>query len=174
MKITDFEFTPGAHFQKGAHRNPKEVGERLELLRSSKNGELTAEDVLADARNPNSPLHSFFEWDDSAAAHEHRLSQARHLIRTVVAVYKENPNGAETRTRAYVHIRQAETPHYRETSEALSVPDTRHEVINSALRELNLFKARYQDLVEFAEVIQAAQNVQARLSRKRPRAVKAA
>lgn len=49
----------------------------------TKAGELTPEAVEAKARNPRSPLHGYFEWDDTRAAHLYRLEQARQLIRTV-------------------------------------------------------------------------------------------
>ena len=41
---------------------------------------LHAEDVVAAARDPLSPLHSKFQWDDSKAAHRYRLWQARQII----------------------------------------------------------------------------------------------
>ena len=46
-------------------------------------GRLTAGNVVEKARDEASPLHSHFEWDDSAAAEEHRKEQARRLIRSV-------------------------------------------------------------------------------------------
>ena len=61
MKIAGFEFAEGARFQKGAIQNATLVGQHIELLRQQQKGELTPEDVLSDARNHNSPLHSFFE-----------------------------------------------------------------------------------------------------------------
>lgn len=39
--------------------------------------------VVDKARSPDSPLYSFFEWDDTKAAAQHRLLQARQLIRRV-------------------------------------------------------------------------------------------
>lgn len=48
-----------------------------------RSGKLTAHDVVRAARNPESPLHSCFEWDDSKAAEQWRLEQARSLIRSV-------------------------------------------------------------------------------------------
>ncbi|MEE8568074.1 MAG: hypothetical protein V3S81_05645 [Anaerolineales bacterium] len=44
---------------------------------------LTASAVVEDARDPKSPLHSFFEWDDKKAAHQYRINQARDIIRNV-------------------------------------------------------------------------------------------
>ena len=44
---------------------------------------LTPETVVEAARNPRSPLHSQFEWDDGAAGESYRLQQARALIKRV-------------------------------------------------------------------------------------------
>jgi len=54
---------------------------RLEELAAG--GILTPEAVVEDARDPDSPLHGEFNWDDASAAHQHRLDQARALIRSV-------------------------------------------------------------------------------------------
>lgn len=47
------------------------------------NGRLIPEDVVEAARDPESPLHKHFTWDDSEAASKQRLHEARTLIRTV-------------------------------------------------------------------------------------------
>ncbi|TQI72897.1 hypothetical protein FHT98_0617 [Bosea sp. AK1] len=151
MKIAGFEFAEGARFQKGAIQNATLVGQHMELLRQQQKGELTPEDVLSDARNHNSPLHSFFEWDDSAAAHQHRLNQARGLIRAVVAVYVREDQPA-VRARAYVHIPEGETSHYRESGHAMSMAKTRKLVLQRAWRELQAWRERYRDLKEFSEL----------------------
>jgi hypothetical protein len=57
------------------------VRERLASL--EKNGRITPEDVIEDAKNPDSPLHSQFEWDQGKAAHAHWVETARKLIRGV-------------------------------------------------------------------------------------------
>lgn len=44
---------------------------------------LTPEIVVEEAAPAVSPLHSFFEWDDSEAARRFRLQQAAGLIRSV-------------------------------------------------------------------------------------------
>src|SRR5690606_12888800 len=119
MKIAGFEFAEGARFQAGEHPDANTVGQHLELLRGQSKGELTPEDIRDDARPDRSPLHSFCEWDDSAAAHQHRLQQARGLIRSVVAIYTREDAPA-VKQRAYVHIPEGETSHYREASHAMS------------------------------------------------------
>jgi hypothetical protein len=46
-------------------------------------GELTPLRVVQEAADDRSPLHQCFEWDDSKAGHEHRIDQARRIIRSV-------------------------------------------------------------------------------------------
>jgi hypothetical protein len=152
MRIAGFEFAEGARFQPGAVKDAKLVGEHIEMLRKKCKGELTPEDILADAKHDNSPLHSFFEWDDSAAAQQHRLQQARGLIRAVVAVYVQEDKPA-VRQRAYVHIAERSAPHYREATHAMSQTKTREMVLKTALSELQAWKRKYKDLKEFAALI---------------------
>lgn len=165
MKILGFEFAKGARFQAGANADPDAVGIHLEFLRAQSKGELTPEDVLNDAKNDNSPLHSYFEWDDGKAAHQHRLRQARGLIRAVVAVYVEDGKPA-VRQRAYVHIPNSETPHYRETTHAMSQQDTRELVLKRAWSELQAWRSKYADLKEFAELVHTINKVKKRLPEK--------
>ncbi len=54
---------------------------RLMLLERS--GRLTPEEVLADARRRDSPLHRLIEWDRAKAALAYQLGQARAVIRSV-------------------------------------------------------------------------------------------
>jgi hypothetical protein len=165
MRISGFEFSEGARFQPGAVQNADAVGQHLELLRKQCKGELTPQDVVNDARGHNSPLHSFFEWDDSAAAEAHRLGQARGLIRAVVAVYVSDDKPA-IRQKAYVHIAEPQTPHYRELSHAMSQKRTRELVLQRAWRELQAWKNRYRDLKEFSALIDVIEEVEHKLPRK--------
>ena len=167
MRIAGFEFSEGSRFQPGAVKDAKAVGEHLELLRQQCKGELTPEDVLSDAKHDNSPLHSFFEWNDGEAAHQHRLSQARGLIRSVVAIYVSDENDKEprpaVRAKAYVHIPEPSAPHYREAGHAMSQKKTRQLVLQRAWRELQAWKQRYSDLKEFSDLFEVIDEVQKHL-----------
>jgi len=161
MRIAGFEFSEGARFQPGAMKDAKAVGAHLELLREQCKGELTPEDVLADAKHDNSPLHSYFEWNDGDAAHQYRLSQARGLIRSVVAIYvDEEKQKPAVRAKAYVHIPEPSSPHYREAGHAMSQTKTRQLVLQRAWRELQAWKARYKDLKEFSDLFEVIDEVQ--------------
>lgn len=164
MKIAGFEFAEGARFQAGEHPDANVVGRHIEMLREKFKGELTPEDILDDAKHDNSPLHSFFEWDDTAAAHQHRLQQARGLIRAVVAIYVREDRPA-VKHRAYVHIPEGETSHYREASHAMSVKATREAVLKRALAELIGWQKRYHDLHEFADFFEQVEQLQIRFNK---------
>src|SRR4051812_6293981 len=59
------------------------VKQTLLALADKNGGLLQPEEVVESARDRGSPLHAVFEWNNAKAAHEHRLSTARSLIRMV-------------------------------------------------------------------------------------------
>mgnify|MGYP001221532398 CR=1 FL=1 len=78
-------------------------------------GPLTADRVIAAAKDPKSPLHAWFTWDVKAAAMAYWREQARELIRSVevtvlieerpveVSYFVRDPR-LETATQGYVGI----------------------------------------------------------------------
>lgn len=46
-----------------------------------RDGQLTASGILKEAKKKTSPLHSLFEWDNTLAAKQYRLAQARSVIK---------------------------------------------------------------------------------------------
>lgn len=67
------------------------VAEKLAELASANGGRLTPNLVLEEAEDPDSVLHSLFEWDDTLAARQHRIFQARQIITSVrVVITTEN------------------------------------------------------------------------------------
>ena len=68
--------------------NNPDVVARLKALQDA-SGIITPDAVVADAEDEASPLHSYFEWDDSVAGMKYRIEQARTLIRSVRVVLVE-------------------------------------------------------------------------------------
>lgn len=62
-----------------------------EIERLSAEGKSSAPSIVYEAEDNESPLHSYFEWDNSAAGRKYREYQARTLVRsiTVTVVNKE-------------------------------------------------------------------------------------
>lgn len=61
---------------------------RLAFIAGQAGGALTPEAVVEDAKDPDSPLHGYFEWDIEKAAHKHWIETARAIIRSVEVVVK--------------------------------------------------------------------------------------
>lgn len=163
MKRTEFKFADGSRFQPGAIKDADLVGKRIDAIGRKNKGEILPEHVVDDARSTRSPLHSFFEWDDGVAAEEHRLAQARKLIRSVVAVYI-SADTEPVKMRSYVNISDGGTSSYREIVSAMSNKKTREIVIKKALSELKSWREKYHDLKEFAEVFVATDNVEMKIA----------
>lgn len=159
----------------------QQYGERLEILFASHNRELTAEDVLKDARKPESVMHDFFNWDDESAAEQYRLSQAKYLLRSIHVVIKREDNPDEeliTRAIHHVHITEEEPQSvdgeeapkeetrrvYVHINRILSEVDLRDQIIQEAMRQIVAWRARYKQYEELAEVHKAIAVVQEKLA----------
>jgi hypothetical protein len=134
------------------HRVPAAtVGEIISQIEQEK-GSCHPGDLVDVARPEDSPIHELFIWDDELAAEQHRVNQARGIIRSLRVVVIE----AEERREqvAFVSVSRAEAPHagYASVTRAMSVETTRNVVIQQALRQLHGIRARYRHLDELAEV----------------------
>ena len=65
-------------------------------------GALTPDLVVAEASDPEHPLHHRFEWDNTQAAERWRLHQASALIRSVNVVIERSADAPPIRVRAFV------------------------------------------------------------------------
>lgn len=54
-----------------------------------KHGKITASMLVQAAKSKDSPAHDAFEWNNTKAANEYRLWQARQFIKKVTIIYKE-------------------------------------------------------------------------------------
>lgn len=119
-------------------------------------GELTPANTVEAARDPDSPLHAFFEWDGRKAAQEYRLEQARGLIRAVIYTPAE---GDGLDTRIYVHVLDQDEgrtrPKYEFLEDALQNPAYRAQILAQAKREARAFREKYAVLKELAKIFVA-------------------
>lgn len=144
----------------------KVVANELQAI-ERENGILEPEAVVKSAKAKNSPLHKFFTWDDTVAAQEYRLEQARGLIRAVIVEVKvENKS---YNVRAYYNITDETEPRsYRAVSEITANQAHLDRVVERAWAELEAWQARYDNLVGLQV---AVEHVRAALE-KRPKKVK--
>lgn len=128
---------------------------RSELLRiREERGKLTAAAVLADARDPESPLHDRFTWADDEAAEHWRLHEARTLIRLVKIVYRA-PSGEARKVREFHSIDRPELGErsYEPVDTILADPLQTKILMRQMEREWRSLKDRYERFAEFRELV---------------------
>lgn len=133
------------------------VGKELEEI-EKKHGAVTANLLLDRARSQKSKLHSLFEWDDTVAAEQYRLHQARQII-TAVAIVTEETKEPLT-IRAFSNVGEKNKGSFITTAKALNDEETRSIVLKHALDELVAFKSKYAGLTELAEIFDGINRLQ--------------
>ncbi len=84
-----FKFKDGCKTHSGLTADV--VGSELERIREENSGQLRPPDVVAAAKPKDSLLHGeIYKHGDREAAHQHRLWLARHLVKSVTVIYKDN------------------------------------------------------------------------------------
>lgn len=115
-------------------------------------GAITPKNIVDYARDPKSPLHRFFEWDDSVAAEKYRLMQAGRLTRTLL-VFEVKKDGAKVPTRVYVSHEKKGVRQYDELPEVLSDPISAQQFLDDMKRELDRVVRRFETYVFCAKSI---------------------
>ena len=153
-----YQWREGARFR----ADPNAVGAELEELSGKgPEGQLTPDALVDAARRSNGPLHSLFEWDDAAAAQQHRLEQARGIIASLVITVKMTPKAEPTTMRAFVNVVKNGQQGYRTLDSAMAETELREQVVQRAWNELLSWRQRYAEYRELATAI-AAVNVAVR------------
>lgn len=127
------------------------IKQELEALAEANNGLLKPETVVDFARNPETALHSRFEWDDTEAAKRYRIWQARQIIKVTVDVL---PNENETVYQVFVSLKddRRNGGGYRPLVEVMSDDQMRRQLLAQAHNDFKLWQKKYQQLKELAPV----------------------
>lgn len=138
-----YQFAEG-HRLAVKNANAQEVGEALEQLTANEQN-FGPHLLVETARPKSSPLHKYFEWDDTEAAAQYRIEQARYLIRTVIVVRDEEPESP--RIRAFVAVAEdAGRGRYVPMGRALSTPSYREKLMADAESDLARYQNKYSVL----------------------------
>lgn len=158
--MTVFQFKKGSFLTGDAQA----VGDKLTEIKE-RDGAITPDAVVQEAKPKKSVLHGYFEWDDSKAANEFRLNQARHLTRNIIAVSYKEGEPAES-YRAFTHISRAvtESPGYYSTIDTMRDDERRvyvlskiRDLLQSTYRKLQEYRS-YEELSEVLEAIESFDN----------------
>lgn len=133
----------------------RRYGERIAKLMEG-TGYTTPRIVVNDARDPKSPLHDYFEWDQKVAAEKWRIEQAGYLLRHISIEVLGND---KQEIRGFYSVTPSSDMHasepkvYVSLNTILTDKDKRDEVIAYALRELNGWMQRYNQYKEMKHLI---------------------
>lgn len=139
------------------------VKQELELIRKRHRGILRPADVVEFAANEKTALHNKFTWDDTAAAHQHRLWEARQIIR--VTIVQDDALG-DTPMRPYISLladRKKPRGGYRAIVDVIKDDKKSQAMLIEAEKEYRAFERKYRRLATLVpEIIELGNALRAR------------
>lgn len=127
------------------------AGKVMEQI-EERDGEVTKESLLEEARDENSPIHNCFEWNDGIAAERWRLDQARHMIQDLQVEVVQIDEAEKAPAFVNVSVRGAGGGRYKTTAIAMVNEDERRQVLQNAIKDLEALQKRHATLVELSAV----------------------
>lgn len=113
--------------------------------------EFTPEEIVEAAEDETKELHKCFEWDDTKAANNYRLYQARVLTSQIVfkrEVVEDAPSPVPVR----VFNKTDRSGGYKIPERTFKVQSEYESLLQRAYAELRAFKLKYQALSELSEI----------------------
>jgi len=130
----------------------------------NKYGAVTPERLLAAAESQTSPLHRYFEWNDSVAARQYRLEQARAMpmaskMVAVLAAEAREPLAAFPEVRRLLPSAKGQGK-FKMRKEVLTEVDSRRETIE---RKLGVLRGWCREAIDIVELQGMREAILARL-----------
>lgn len=138
------------------------VKKELDKLAARHNGLLKADDIVKFAKNPRTACHDWFTWDDTEAAQQHRLNEARGLIRVHVRYEELDTPEHRILVREFVSLSSDRTHGggYRHLEDVLTNSDLAAELLTDALRDFERFRVKYEQLSQLQGVFKAFDKIE--------------
>ena len=119
--------------------------ERIESLY----GSLTPQNILDASRPKNALFHTLFQWDDTVAAEQYRLQQARTILNNIEVTVVSD--GQPKQIAVYEVIKQPNTTQIYKSINSMDIDDIDFIKIRT-LKELNILKDKLSIYKEFSKV----------------------
>jgi hypothetical protein len=135
-----------------------------EIITLDESGELTAETLLERAKDKDSILHDFFEWNDSEAGIKYRLHQARILINEIKIVVEDKViSGFEN---VSIVLEEGETKRvYKPVFQIMSNEEQRMQIIQRAIAHQEYWAEQYKQYSELAPIVAVIKKTKASLNK---------
>jgi hypothetical protein len=126
--------------------DPSKAAEELQRLQNVY-GIITPEIIVNESENPKAVLHPIFEWDDSKAAFNYRLQQARILLNNIQMTVITDGEPKE--------ISVYEVTSFKDGYKSIDTftPDDIEYVRNSIAKDLNSMRSKLKLYKEFDKVL---------------------
>jgi len=108
-----------------------------------KKGIVKPEDLIGEAESKNSSIHHLFEWNESEAARQYRINQARNIINHIeievcsISPSNEKVNLVIQSQRAFHNIVNGEERGYVSTINIVRNEDLAKQVLQRLIRQLD-------------------------------------
>jgi hypothetical protein len=149
----------------------QEAGDELERIRDENGGQLRPEGVVEAARDPGSPLHDCFEWDDTRAGEKFRRIQASALIRSirVLVVQEDADTGEQVKepVRYFLNVipEASDSRAYLPRTVVASTPSLFNQALNDCISYLRAAESRLAELRAMRKELNGIKQIRLRLER---------
>lgn len=130
------------------------IKRELNLIARKHNGLLRPVDVVEYASDPKTALHGCFTWDNTEAAQQYRLWQARQIIRVRVQVIPQSPEPVKV----WVSLKDdrcREGGGYRGLVPVMTDETRKDQLVTEALADLRVWRRKYDTIKELAGLFEA-------------------
>lgn len=139
-------------------------GNRVDDIQSKLGRAPKAREVLEDARDPSSPIHELFNWDDSDAAEKYRAFQASVLLSALTVKIEIVKNGKRDEVDMPVRIvlnrgERGTGGEHEHISDIIADPVRRARMVEMAADDFLSLERKYNNLKEFQNVFKALEEV---------------
>lgn len=107
-------------------------------------GSITPAHIVDFARSTKSPLHRFFEWDNTKAAERYRLDQARGMVQRVRLRMVVQGRRTAVPVRVYTSVTKRGVRQYAPTEEVIADRVTAEQVLEEMREDLQQMIARFK------------------------------
>lgn len=112
----------------------------------------TTSEIVEMARNKNSSMHQYFEWNNKTASEEYRKIQAQRLVKNFVLVRHEPEKKPEKTMFRLVEATSERSNTYAPIQFFLQNRDEYQDLLHRAMIELEGIRKRYSNIVELEGV----------------------
>lgn len=136
----------------------------LEEIRKAENlyGKITAETVLKVAEDDDSPIHELFEWDDSKAAHNYRLAQARTIINNLEVIVISSSE-KEIRIPVFEITKDESEPGRQYKHIDVLTSDDRDYIVQTTIKHIRQLQTKLSAYKDFDSAIKHLQSAETEL-----------